>query len=40
MRSCLGLLVAVLVLAAFLATLGGIYEMSRTSEFERKELAR
>ena len=38
MRSCLGLIVAIIVLTAFLATLGGIYQMSRTTEFERKSL--
>lgn len=35
MKSCLGMLVTLLMLVAVLGTLGGIYYLSSTTEFER-----
>ena len=36
MKSCLGMLVAIIVLVAVLGTLGGIYYLSSSAEFTRK----
>ncbi len=37
MKSCLGMLITLLMLVAVLGTLGGIYYLSITTEFERAE---
>ena len=37
MKSCLGMILAILILVAVLGTLGGIYYLSSTSEFVRIE---
>ena len=37
MKSCLGMLVAILVLVAVLGSLGGIYYLSTTAEFSRAD---
>lgn len=36
MKSCLGMLVAILVLVLVLGSIGGIYYLSSTTEFTRK----
>lgn len=37
MKSCFGMLIAILVLVLVLGTIGGVYYLSSTSEFARKE---
>ena len=37
MKSCFGMLVAIVVLVAVLGTLGGIYYLSATAEFSQLE---
>ncbi|GAA5483291.1 hypothetical protein Hsar01_02521 [Haloferula sargassicola] len=37
MKSCLGMLITLLMLVVVLGTLGGIYYLSATTEFERVE---
>ncbi len=37
MKSCLGMLIAIVLLVAVLGTLGGIYYLSTTAEFSRVE---
>ena len=37
MKSCLGMLIAIIVLVAVLGTLGGIYYLSSSAEFTRIE---
>jgi hypothetical protein len=37
MKSCLGVLLALLFLITVLGTIGGIWYLSTTTEFERKE---
>ena len=37
MKSCLGMLIAVLLLVVVLGTLGGIYYLSTTAEFSQVE---
>lgn len=37
MKSCLGMLIALLVLIAVIGSVAGIWYLSSTAEFERKE---
>ncbi len=37
MKSCLGMLIAVLVLVSVLGTLGGIFYLGQTAEYSRVE---
>ena len=37
MKSCLGMLIAILLLVAVVGTLGGIYYLSTTAEFSKVE---
>ncbi|MEM1082630.1 MAG: hypothetical protein AAGI48_00785 [Verrucomicrobiota bacterium] len=37
MKSCLGMLIALIILIAVIGAAAGIYYLSSTSEFERKE---
>ncbi|MGB1130127.1 MAG: hypothetical protein ACPG4K_08750 [Haloferula sp.] len=37
MKSCFGMLLAILVLVLVIGSIGGIYYLSSTSEFARKE---
>lgn len=37
MKSCLGLLISLLILLAVIATIGGIWYLTQTTEFSRKD---